>query len=406
LPRGVRAAVALASLGRHGQDCDGFSEGIRMSLRVAAPLLGSALLFLTTLPASAVEPQAVADAIGAALTKNGKSEASYESAVLEGGDVVIKGFTLTSGSGSHTVRFEEAIVESPTEDGPGVFQSPRMTFTGGTTSGEPNGSIGSAMATDVTVLDPADVETEGFAQAILYRTAEIDDVRMAPDSAPDAVTVERITLQSDGAVEGPLQEMAGTIEGVSVAPGFLPRGRFNPQKLGYDALVFDIAWDGVLDLDQNAMTVRNSTLSFRNGGSIQITGTVSNLPDPRVLNDADVVAKVSGVELRDLTIRYEDNSLFGRLLDLLAGEQGLSREAYVQQISAALPFLLAALTHPQFRSELIQVLGVFLQNPRSLTLTIEPEPPITAGEIRSMAKSAPGDLPERLRASVTANTPQ
>jgi hypothetical protein len=399
-------SIVLASPRRHGQDRDSSSEGIRMSPRAAALLAGSALLLLTTLPAAAIEPQAVADAIGAALTKDGKAEASYESAALDGENVVIAGFTLTSGSGAHSVRFEQAVIESPTEDGAGVFQSPRMTFTGGTASGGPSGTVGSATATDVTVLDPAEVKAGGLAQAILYSAAEIRDVRIARDSEPHELTVERITLKSSEVVDDAQQEVAGLVEGLSVSPEMLARGRFNPEKLGYQALVFDITWDGTLDLAGNAMTIRDSVLSFRNGGSVSITGTVSNLPDPRVLNDADVAAKISGVELHDLTIRYEDNSLLGRLLDLLAGEQGLSRNEYVQQISAALPFLLAALTHPQFRSELIQVLGAFLQDPRSLTLTIEPEPPISAGEIRSMARSAPGDLPDRLKASLTANAPR
>lgn len=376
-----------------------------MSLRAAAPLAGAALLFLTALPAAAIEPQAVADAIGAALTKDGKSEASYDSAALDGGNVVIQGFTLTSASGAHSVRFEQAVVESPTEDGAGVFQSPRMTFTGGSMTGRTTGTIGSATATEVTVLDPAEVKTGGFAQAILYSTAEIGDVRVTRNSEPHELTVERIALQS-GMVGEAQQEVAGRVEGLSVSPDILERGRFNPEKLGYDALVFDITWDTTLDLAEDAVTIRDSTLSFRNGGSVSVAGQVSNLPDPRVLNDADVAAKVSGVELHDLAIRYEDNSLFGRVLDLLAGEQGLSRNEYVQQISAALPFLLAALTQPRFRSELIQVLGAFLQDPRSLTLTIKPEPPISADEIGRMAKSAPGDLPDRLGVSVTANAPR
>jgi hypothetical protein len=285
-----------------------------------------------------------------------------------------------------------------------VFQSRRMTFTGGTATGEPNATIGSATATEVTVLDPAEVKAQGLAEAILYRTAELADVRLARGSDPNALTVERISLQS-GDVAGAEQEIAGTVEGVSVPPGSVTQGRFSPQKLGYDALVFDIAWNGTLELAEGGLSIRDSTLTFRDGGSVSITGAVNHLPDPRVLNDADVAAKVSGVELSNLTVRYEDNSLLGRLLDLLAQEQGLSRDAYVQQITAALPFLLAALTDQQFRSELVQQLGVFLQNPQSLTLTINPEPPITAGEIRTIAESAPGDLPKRLKASVTANTP-
>jgi hypothetical protein len=377
-----------------------------MPLRfIGAPLAGSALLLAVgTFPAFAIEPEAAAAAIGAALTKGSKADFAYESATQNGDDIVIKGFTLTRASSSESVRFDEAVIESPTGDGPG-FSSPRITFNNGTATGEATGSIGSATVTEVTLLDPAEVKGEGFAAGILYKTAEIGNVQMTRESEPGEITIDRVSVQSGNVVDNVPQDNSGIVEGLSVSPEIFASGRFKPADLGYDKLVFDLTWDGTHNIAEGALTIRDFTFKFREGGDLSITGTVGKLPDPRVLDDADVMAKTSDVELHTLTIRYADNSFAGRVLDLLAKEQEMSRDDYVKQITAALPFLLAALENSGFRDQLTGALAAFLQQPQSLTVKLQPESPVSAEEIGQIASSAPGTLPERLKATVTANSP-
>ena len=386
-----------------------------MSLRSACALMaGPALLFLSTVPAAGIEAEAVADAIGAALTKGSRAQATYESAVLDGGNVVIKGLTFTGTTSGESVRFAEAVVESPAEGGDGLFHSPRVTFVDGAAMGEPSGSIASVTATEVTVLDPAEVRGEGFGEAILYRSAEIRDVHVSRDAEPRELAVERIAIEfGDAPGEGP-RDVSGTVEGLTVSPDIfehrrlavLARARLRLEELGYDKLVFDVGWDGSWDKAAGTMTVRNSSFSFRDNATLSISGMVGNLPDPRVLNDADVVAQVAKLQVYDLIARYEENSLLGRIFDLMADEQEVSRAEYVEQLSQALPFLLASLTHAAFRDQLIAALRTFFQDPRSLTLTIDPESPISGNEIIGIAGSELGTLPDRLKASVSANAPE
>ena len=62
--------------------------------------------------------------------------ASYDAAHADGNDVVIDGLTVTRLSSDQTLRFDKVVVDSPTEGGEGVFQSPLISFAGGTLSGE------------------------------------------------------------------------------------------------------------------------------------------------------------------------------------------------------------------------------------------------------------------------------
>jgi hypothetical protein len=374
--------------------------------RLAGPAL---LLAAITFPAAAIEPDAVAKAIGAALTSGSEVEVTYDAAAQEGGDVVITGFLLTrkpsqESETADTIRFERAVIESPTEDGDGVFQTPRMTFTDGKATGEATGTVASATATDVTVLDPADVEGDGLAEGIRYGTAEIVDLRLTGNKELGDVTVERVSVETGDVVDNRPQENSGEIVGIALSPELFAGGRFKPETLGYDSLIFDVTWDGTHDIAQETMTIRDVTFSFREGGEVSVSGIVGNMPDPRILNDTDAAAKASQVELHNLLIRYEDNSLTGRVLDLLAAEQELTREDYVQQITAALPFLLAALGDSNFRDQLIAALAAFLKEPQSLTVKVEPSAPISANEIVEIAGSAPASLPERINATVSANS--
>jgi hypothetical protein len=145
---------------------------------------------------------------------------------------------------------------------------------------------------------------------------------------------------------------------------------------------------------------------MQDGGDLSVTGVVGNVPPPTALNDPNASEKASAIELHTLTVRYDDKSLAGRVLDFLAKQQGISREEYAQQIAGALPFLLASLNNPAFQNEVASAIGTFLQDPKSLTVKMQPESPVSGSEIMGIAGSAPQTLPDRLKASITANTPE
>ena len=129
-----------------------------MSLISRAVLFPGAALLLLAHPAAAIEPEAAAAALAAALAKGSDSKATYESAAADGGNIVIKGLTISRGADEPTITFAETLIEAPAESENGVFESPRMTFTDGTIAGTSTGSIAVGTLTGVTVLDPDDDE--------------------------------------------------------------------------------------------------------------------------------------------------------------------------------------------------------------------------------------------------------
>lgn len=387
------------------------SEGTGMVLRSACALPAGLLLFaFSALPAAAIEAATVADALGAALTKGSHAAASYDSAAFDGDNVVIQGLTFSSTSTAQSVRFEETVVESPADGATGIFHSPRVTLSDGVATGNESGSVASVTATDVTVLDPA-VAGDGFLETIRYRTADVSGVEVLRNKVPRDVTVDSMRVEFGDAADDGMRTVSAAMQGLSVSSdifthrrfAILARARLRLEELGTDALVFDATLNGAWNEETGTLAIADSSLDFRDNARFSASGTVSELPDPRALNDADAVARVSTLKIHDLVTRYEEKAFAGRVFDLLAKEQELSRDEYVEQLSQALPFLLANLTDAAFRKPLIDALRTFVTTPRSLTVSIAPEPPMSGSEIISMVRSDLGELPNRLKATIKAN---
>ena len=400
-----------------------------MPSRFSALLLSGTALFALTSPALAIEPEEVADALLAVMTQGSGTEADYDEAVQEGSDIVIRGLTLTRGgadaaAGSEaeseaeadtnsadaaggadegTVTFDEARIASPTDSDAGVFDSPRITFSGATLEGDAAGAFAGATLTDVRVLDPKTVPGNDPGKGMLFGTAELTDLSVTPEGKTAPVTVGRIFMETGDVVDNVPQSNKGAVENLTIPPEVFAGNAVGPQTIGYQNIVLGMTWDGSRDLAAGTVNVRDFTLSMQDGGTFSMAAILGKLPAPSAMNDADASAKASEVEVHTVTLRYDDNSLTGRILDYLAQQQGITRQAYADQIAAALPFMLAALNNPEFQNQVSTALGAFLKDPQSLTVKIEPSAPISATEIMSIAGSAPGTLPDRLNASVTAN---
>lgn len=376
-----------------------------MSPRSVAALIASAAFFAAAVPALAIEPEAAAKALAASIVSGSNVEATFDSAAFEGSDIVVKGFTITRKSESEVLKFDSVVITSPTEGEQGIFQSPEIRFSNGALTGKSNGSLGGATMTDVTVLD-AEGKSGGIGERILFATADATELKVESPDKPGMVTADRIHLEAGNQTGNVAQDSKGSVEGITLPPEVFPANGLTPATFGYDKLVFDLSWDGSRDLAAKTVTIRDFTLGIHDGGALSISGMIGDVPDPRSLDDAGAASNVSKTKVHQLTIRYDDASLTGRILDFLASQQGLSRDDYVKQISAALPFLLITLNNPAFQNEVATAVSGFLQDPKSLTIKLEPESPMSGDDLVALAKTQPGAIPDRLKAQVLANEPK
>jgi hypothetical protein len=103
------------------------------------------------------------------------------------------------------------------------------------------------------------------------------------------------------------------------------------------------------------------------------------------------------------SIRFDDDSLTGKVLDFVAKQQGMKPADIANQAKAIVPFLTAQLNNPELSAEITAAVTKFLDAPKSLEVSAEPEAPVPFALIAAGAMSNPLDLPKTLGVSVTAN---
>ncbi|HEY7765316.1 MAG TPA: hypothetical protein VIB38_10035 [Aestuariivirgaceae bacterium] len=172
-------------------------------------------------------------------------------------------------------------------------------------------------------------------------------------------------------------------------------------------LVFDLAGTAMLGPEGG---VFETALTVRSLGVVQMTGTLAGR-SPSVLasaaaasqSDVDIPAPAaSPLMLSSISVRYEDLSLTGKLLALLAEDLGLSREELIRNATAAVEASLGA-ANENLPAQLAEAIAAYLAEPRSFTISTQPEQPVPIEVFINNAAEGPAGLLARYPASIAVN---
>ena len=81
----------------------------------------------------------------------------------------------------------------------------------------------------------------------------------------------------------------------------------------------------------------------------------------------------------------------------------MTPQQLISQVEAMVPAALAQLQNPEFQKQATDAVSTFLKDPKSLSVSIDPETPVPAMQIMGAAMGAPQTLPQVLSLQVTAN---
>lgn len=115
-----------------------------------------------------------------------------------------------------------------------------------------------------------------------------------------------------------------------------------------------------------------------------------------------VMALVQGINLRRAKIRFEDGSLTGRIIALMAEAQGVGEAAFVADTSAAVEAGLADLGDKDLAGQATAAVNAFLSDPKALTLSLNPAEPVRVEDVMAAAEDAAAVI-RQLGMSITAN---
>lgn len=402
-----------------------------MHNQVSRIALASAFLAIAAPSAWAIEADDFGTRVKEAARLLGIS-VDYATAEVAGDTVILSDFTLS-------IPGEDAI-EVPGE----------MIFTGVTE--QPDGGYLVARAT----IADIEVDNEKSDTTFSFRNVAVENIKL-----PGAIEYANLLDQAAGLYEtlsaGPLQLVnegndVFAIDSIAVSNDFDPaagqlvtsmaiegiRGDFTPMPdpearevlaaLGLEqfsaSLKGSSSWDigaGRISIDDFAFTL-DELGTLRASGSalgytralyqdmMKITVKMSDLAeagddvDTRAISGLETAMfdLLSQLEIESAKLRYEDASLFMKVLDFVGAEQGVDGATFANGLKFMVPMLLVDVPNAAFKTSVQSAVNAFVDNPQSIELVAEPQAPVSIGAFEAVIDD-PFSLIDLLNVSVRAN---
>ncbi|MGN6763572.1 MAG: hypothetical protein ACTHJY_00185, partial [Rhizobiaceae bacterium] len=172
---------------------------------------------------------------------------------------------------------------------------------------------------------------------------------------------------------------------------------------------------GEASLDTYKLTVKNAgtfDISLKMSGYTPefirslhaIRKKIAEAPeDQKTTQSMALLGLMQQLSFSGATVRFDDDSLTGKVMDYAAQQQGTKRGDIANQAKAVLPFMLMKLNNPDLSAEVTKAVSAFLDAPKNLAIVAAPPNPVPLAEIAAGAMGAPQQLPETLGLKVIAN---
>ncbi|MBO0904636.1 hypothetical protein [Jiella sonneratiae] len=347
---------------------------------------------------------------------------AYDSAASEGDNVVLKGMTAAP-KGEEPAKLGDVTFESvsgSTEEGWKVARIPIADVD--VTKDDTHTTV-TGMSVEGVELLPADRSKLPAVKQLsefYFQKAGLDKMTVEEKGAKvfdlSGVSIEN-TINDDDTLSSDFN--FGTFDAdFSTAD---PETVQTMGDLGYTKMNGSVegsaSWDpktGTLTLDPFDVNVQNAgnlSFTYEMAGYTpafiqsmqQISQQMQQNPDGNQNAGMAMMGLLSQLSLGSADITFTDDSLTKKLLDYYAKKQGTTPDQLVQQLESMVPAALAQLNNPDFQKQVSEAVSTYLKDPKSLSISIDPENPVPAMQIMGAAMGAPQTLPQVLSLQVTAN---
>jgi len=271
---------------------------------------------------------------------------------------------------------------------------------------------------------PAANATDPLASLLMYDSAQIASVgvKMADKQV---FSLSNMSIDVTPPADGKPMEFTGSAEKFSADLTGIedPQSKVIIEGLGYQNIngYFEMAgsWqpsDGRMALSQYDVTVENAgTLGMKfdfGGYTLAFVKSLQDMQKKMAEQPAGADNSAQGLAMLGLmqqltfhgaNIRFDDDSLTGKVLNYVAKQQGMQPKDIANQAKAIVPFLTAQLNNPDLSGQITAAVNKYLDNPQSLEIVAAPASPVPFAMIAAGAMSAPTELPKTLGVTVKAN---
>jgi hypothetical protein len=187
------------------------------------------------------------------------------------------------------------------------------------------------------------------------------------------------------------------------------------KQLGYPSLTFDLGGEGTINNDgANFGMDFDGYYAAKDMGTLKMGMAVNQVPleliqkfkETEASTDPDFQAfmpQIQGINFGRLLVRFEDGSITKKLLPMAAAMQGMDEKTLIANAGAMLQLGLAELKNPAFTEQVVKAVNAYLQDPKSITVSLKPTAPVQVQQLMTLDPANPGAAIEKLGVSVTAN---
>jgi hypothetical protein len=410
---------------------------MRITKTAATLLLGGVATAMLMGPAMALEAQAFVDRV-AEVYKTVGYEFKFGAATLDGDTITVDGGTVSvissPGAAMEAMTFDtEVTFSGVVENADGSYTAESVTIPDVDTdfADEPAGHLTlSDIRVDGFYLPAGNPVPstgilqlfESFSTGPLSITREGEEVisfeSMTSESTfnPSFATTELADLASTFSINGISLDLATVGEEDPSAGAII-------EALGLTTIAGDVSMDMDWSMADGHMAINEFSFDFADVGAIDITAEITGFT-PTVLDQIYAMqasmgaepseeqaqaqmmqgmALMQGVSIVGASVRYDDASLAGKLLDFFAAQSGADRATFVEGLKSMLPMMLAESGIPALNDLVVPPVSAFLDDPKSLEVKVAPASP-TSLLVLMAAAANPEGLITALGLAVEANT--
>jgi hypothetical protein len=275
------------------------------------------------------------------------------------------------------------------------------------------------------VTVPGKTGTNDLSSVLFYEKAHSGPIAIKADGK-DVLSVGEIEATSAIEDDGASLSFDAAVNGVKLDLSSVedPKSKETIDALGLSNLDGKMTMKGNWELHSGTIDVEEYALDFKNIGKLDISFSLSgytmdlmkqiqeaaaaakaNSADPQAQQAAGIatLGLLQQMSFLSADIRFDDAGLTARALDYSGKKQGVSGKDMGQMIKAMTPLLLAQAKLGALQNTVSAAVNAYIDNPKSFTITAEPENPVPFPMIIGAAMGAPETLPKVLGVTVTAN---
>lgn len=381
--------------------------------------------FLVALPfhvALAQEADAVGARLKAVLAQQG-IELSWSGISGDASEMVVSDAAFTVAGSAEKVSLGNVTLSDVSEEDGGYTVG---TVTLPNYSATEDGTTVNVSGISLTGLKlPGEGNTDPLAALMFYETADLENVTVSM-GGKTPFQMNQLHFEVTAPEDGKPMEFSGAAEKFSVDLSVIDDAdsRKTMEALGYQTLegFFELegSWqpnDGRLELSQYDIAINNAgTIGFTfdiGGYTLDFIKSMQEMQKEMAKQPEGADNTAQGLAMLGLMqqltfhsagLRFDDDSLTGKVLEMLAAQQGMKPADLANQAKAIVPFLMAQLNNPELTQQVTAAVTAFLDDPKSIEVSAEPANPVPFAVIMAGAMSpSPQDLVKTLGVTVSAN---